>query len=144
MSITPLPTPPNRTDAPALFTARANAFVDALAAMVTEFNEALPALIAAEQSFTPTSGATVTIVDSVSTVIEVFLRHTSTIATATVQMPPNPFNGQKVMVCSRAAITTATFSATGGKSLIGNTNLPAAGHATWRYLAVDSLWYRAE
>jgi hypothetical protein len=96
------------------------------------------------QTATPTNGATVAISNSTSREIKLFLQHLSTIASATIEMPSAPADGQRVSIRSRSAITATTFSATGGKSLIGNTNLPAAGHASWEYLDADSLWYRAE
>lgn len=59
MPITPLPTPPARTDAPEVFSERADAFLGALPTMVTEAN-ALQADVNAKQATATAAAATAT------------------------------------------------------------------------------------
>ena len=59
MSITTLPTAPARTDPPATFVTRADAFVAALPVMVSEINAALPFIDAAAAGL-PISAASLT------------------------------------------------------------------------------------
>lgn len=141
MSITPLPTPPNRTDAPALFTARANAFVDALADMVAEFNAVLPVLQINRQNFTPVAGGTTTIAASTAGTIEVYLNHAASVAGQTIVFPA-PVNGQRFLLLWREAVTGLTLSVPTGSFVGGITSAGAAARTGWVYNATTGLWHR--
>jgi len=116
----------------------------ASSASAARSNLGVDVLFPAIQSATPASGDTVTIAAGAARRIKLVLRHSATIATATINFPACDHDGQAVELRSRSAITATTLAASGGYSIIGATNLPAAGHAAWECVVADTAWYRAE
>lgn len=93
------------------------------------------------QYSTLTSG-TVTAQDSKQDVIIVH-EAASLAASLTVVMPPNPTNGQRVMLLSRLGVTALTMSS--ALTVIGGmTTIAAAGHGTWFFCAQSNKWFRCE
>lgn len=62
------------------------------------------------QTFTPTSGQTVTVQNSPAPLLNFRLNHSSTIAALTINMPNAPYDGQQVAMCSRSAVTALTLN----------------------------------
>lgn len=94
-----------------------------------------------EYAYTQATGTTVDLPDDAELV---FLKHSSTIAALTLNMPVNPRDGQVVTVHSVSAVTALTMSGTpGGDTLVGAlTALTAGGFGSWTYEKSASIWRR--
>lgn len=89
---------------------------------------------------TPTTGSSVTINDNVSQLIA---NPAGTLATLTLTMPPNPFNGMVLGIASSQIITGLTLSANSGQTLDGAlTTLAANAFAAYRYVTSVTTWFR--
>lgn len=92
------------------------------------------------QTATPTTGASITIGDSISSLI---LKHTATIATLTITLPASPVNGQIVSVSSRSTVTTLTLNANTGQTRYGQpTTISATTPVSFIYETATLSWYR--
>lgn len=92
-----------------------------------------------EQYIVPLATETHTINDDVEQLI---LKPAGTLATLTVNMPANPYDGQRVGIASTQAVTTLTMSGNGKTLNNGLAALTAGGFGSWRYRAADTSWYR--
>lgn len=91
------------------------------------------------QTEVPAAGNTVQADDNAECLV---LNHAGTLATLTVNMPANPYDGQPLEVFFNAVVTTLTMSA-GSKTLKGGLTAAAAnGFGRWRYSKADTTWYR--
>ena len=62
-------------------------------------------------------------------------------ATLTITMPPNPIDGQCVMISSTLGVTALTMSS--AITLVGAlTVIAAAGYATYIYESTANKWFR--
>lgn len=94
-----------------------------------------------KEYFTPATGGTVTLVNA-STDIRAIIAPAGTLATLTIQMPPNPFDAQVVSICSSQAVTILTMTASIG--LLGAlTSFVANSFASYAYDSTSNAWYRA-
>lgn len=92
------------------------------------------------QRFTPSTGATLTIVQTGSPIINIVIVPAGTIAALTIPFPATPFDGQIVTISSRQIITAVTQTI--GTVSGGITTLAANGFASFVYCASDTTWQR--
>jgi hypothetical protein len=91
---------------------------------------------------TPTTGFALTLADGILTQI---LTPAGTLATGTITMPANPYDGQRVTLASTQQVTAVTHNPNTGQTLRGAlTTIAADGHATWHYVSSTATWYRVE
>lgn len=65
-----------------------------------------------------------------------------TIAALTVNLPVNPYDGQKITLCASQTVTALTLAAA-GKTLNGTiTTIGAALFGSWKYRATGTTWFR--
>lgn len=87
---------------------------------------------------TPASGATITAANSDKLLI---LRHAATIATLTVNLPPNPVDNQEYSVNTTFAVTALTLGAGGNIIYSQPAGLAAFGSLKMHFNAAGSRWY---
>jgi len=69
--------------------------------------------------------------------------NTGGIASFTLKMPANPISGQKIVLMSRSAVTTFTFSANIGQTIL-NAPTTLAANSCIRYTFYNAIWYREQ
>lgn len=104
-------------------------------------NLGVDVLFIERQQFTPASGATVTIAPSTARTVEVYLNHTSSLASLTVAFP-TPVDGQRFLLLWREAVTSLTMTAPTGTILGGLTSAPVNARTGWVYNAGTASWHR--
>ncbi|MAN10931.1 MAG: hypothetical protein CMN63_00675 [Sphingobium sp.] len=104
-------------------------------------NLGVDVLFIERQQFTPASGATVTIAPSTARTVEVYLNHTSSLASLTVAFP-TPVDGQRFLLLWREAVTSLTMTAPTGTILGGLTSAPVNARTGWVYNAATASWHR--
>lgn len=91
------------------------------------------------QRFVPTTGGTVTVANMDQQIIPVIIDPAGTLATLTVALPANPYDGQIVIVCSSQIITALTMTGT----IIGAiTSMAVGSFAHYVYNSNQTKWYR--
>jgi|GWRWMinimDraft_9_1066018.scaffolds.fasta_scaffold31471_2 hypothetical protein len=92
------------------------------------------------QVATPTTGTSITVSDSIRSLI---LKHTATIATLTIVLPASPVNGQIVSISTRSTVTTLTLNANTGQTRYGQpTTIAATTPVSFIYETATTSWYR--
>ena len=91
------------------------------------------------QDAAPTTGQTVDMDDDAENLV---LTPAGTIAALTVNMPVNPYDGQRVTLASSQTVTALTMAAAGKALNAGLTTIGAALFGSWRYRAANTMWYR--
>lgn len=92
------------------------------------------------QRVVPITGFTQTINDNISQLI---LTPAGTIATGTVTMPANPFDGQIVGMSTNQTITSLTISPNSGQTITGApATLVTTSAIRFIYILTDTNWYR--
>ena len=87
----------------------------------------------------PLNGFSITVPDDTFTLL---LDPAGTLATGTVIMPPNPYDGQFLRVKTSQQITAITISGNAGQSVIAAPTELLAGHfIEAQYRAVNTTWY---
>lgn len=90
------------------------------------------------QHETPLTGATITMTAS-----QLNVKPAGTIAALTVNLPPDPFDGEEVGVNTTQIVTALTVASTVGHTIA---NAPTAGTAggffRMKYRLADTTWYR--
>jgi hypothetical protein len=88
---------------------------------------------------TPVTGFSFTIDDNCWHLI---IDPAGTLATGTITMCPNPFDGQLVKIVFSQAITALTVAANTGQSILGNpTTIAAGGIIDAIYMIGNTTWY---
>ena len=87
----------------------------------------------------PLTTETYAIPDDAETVL---FKPAATIAALTVQMPVNPYDGQKVTIATTQVVTSLTHTATGKTIQAPFTAGTANGFGSWKYRLADTTWYR--
>lgn len=88
----------------------------------------------------PSTGFAFVVADGTDALI---LKPAGTLAAGSVQMPPNPVNGQLLRVCTTQTITALTVSPNTGQSVSGApSTLAANGFFAMVYRQTDATWYR--
>lgn len=86
------------------------------------------------------TGGSTTVSDNISAFI---LTPAGTIATYTITMPANPFDSQRLKVCSSQIVTALTMSPNSGQTLDGSlASFAANGFGEWLYVTSTTTWYR--
>ena len=92
------------------------------------------------QVATPTTGTSITINDSITSLI---LKHTATIAALTIVLPASPVNGQLVHISTRSTVTALTLNANTGQTRYGApTTIAATTPVAFIYESATLSWYR--
>lgn len=94
------------------------------------------------RSESPATGATITMADSTTDDVRLYLYHAATIATLTIMFPPTPFDGQIFALRTLSAVTALTLSAS-HPILAGASSLVANNRLSWEYSASADSWMRA-
>lgn len=89
------------------------------------------------QYSTPVTGGTVAIADGTSLLI---INNAALLATLTVTLPPNPMDGQRIIITSGAGVTLLTISGGTVKGLL--TGLSVNGYARFAYSSAAGAWFR--
>lgn len=93
------------------------------------------------QTELPLTGASIQVRDNAEMLV---IDQAGTIAALTINMPLNPYDGQKVEMSFDEVVTTLTMTASGsGQTLKGAlTAATAKGFASWRYSLGQKTWWR--
>lgn len=59
-----------------------------------------------------------------------------------ISFPPNPFNGQKVTICSSGGMVGLTLTSVVGAITNAITSIAAGGNATYVYVLSTNKWYK--
>jgi len=90
--------------------------------------------------FTPASGANIQIPAGVTLCI---IDNATLLAVLTVTFPPNPIDGQRLIIAASAAITLMTCATTDGSAIKGPlASLVANAYARYSYVAAANAWFR--
>lgn len=89
--------------------------------------------------YTPLTGTTVNIPADAEVV---YIEPAGTIAALTVNMPPNPYDGQELNICTTQTITALTQSVASGTLRGALTAGSANGFGKWKYSLSNTTWYR--
>jgi hypothetical protein len=91
------------------------------------------------QAIVPLTGETHTMDDDAEVLA---IMPAGTIATLTVNLPVNPYDGQEITLTASQTVTALTLAAA-GKTLNGTiTTIGAALFGSWRYRATGTTWFR--
>lgn len=99
-----------------------------------------PSITDVVQFMQPTAGQTIQVSTNVSAII---LSPTGLLASLTVTLPPNPINGQRVIIASTAAITLLTVNSPDATVTGGLTSLTLNGYERFIYSANLNSWVRS-
>ena len=89
---------------------------------------------------TPVAGFNITITDNVQVTT---LTPAGVLATGTIKMPQNPYNGQTIQVSSSQTVTALTVSPNTGQTLLNApTTLLAGVGFSYYYNTANAVWYR--
>lgn len=93
------------------------------------------------QYFVPTNGQTINLANSSGVNIHVMLGHTGTIASLTIVMPTQPFNGQRISMESESQVTAFTLQpgVAGATFNITATQILAKAFIEWVYVGEVKL-----
>lgn len=87
----------------------------------------------------PTTGFEITISDGITSLV---LEPVGTLATGTINMPANPFNGQTVSISSTQIVISLTLAGNGA-TIVGNTTALAVNTAVeYKYIEATDKWYK--
>lgn len=89
--------------------------------------------------YTPLTGTTVNIPADAEVV---YIEPAGTIAALTVNMLPNPYDGQELNICTTQTVTSLTQAVASGTLRGALTAGTANGFGKWKYLAATTTWYR--
>lgn len=89
------------------------------------------------QYSTPAAGATVAMDTGTSLLI---VNNSALLLSLTVTLPPNPMDGQRVIIASGAGVTLLTVNGGTVKGLV--TGLSVNGYARFAYSAAAGAWFR--
>ncbi len=87
---------------------------------------------------TPANGFSITVPNGVSTLQ---LMPAGALASGTITLPSSAVNGQWLLICSTATVTSCSFAAASGQTVFGApTSLPAYVEVSFQYQASASRW----